>query len=164
MKYTPYSEAELASMNVFPEGLYPFQVLEVQTIDKFGQPLIDKNGVDMAKIKLLIWAENKKRELFTYLSGDGLFAFKLRHYARTIGMIDAYEAGTFNINLTVGKRGVADIVIKKGTTKADGSGEVWPDRNDVKDFIHEDNNKQGATAIPLNQIPPKDDLDDGIPF
>jgi hypothetical protein len=172
MRYTPYTEAEIQSMNVMDEGIYTFQVLEVHTTDKFNNPMQDKNGNDLAKLKLLVWDNlNRERTLFTFISGDGNFAYKLRHFAKTIGMLDDYEQGIFNINRAVGKSGTADIVIKKGTLKADGSGEMWADRNDVKDFV------MPATAPALNpsvqpqpvkeeplQVLQSDELDDDVPF
>lgn len=136
MRYTPYTEAEIQSMNLIDEGEYPFEVIEIITVDKYGLPMRDKNGNDMVKLKLLLWDnQNRQRTLYTYLSGDGALAYKLRHFARSIGMIDHYEQGTFNIEQTIGKSGRAEIVIRKGNLKLDGSGEMWPDKNDVKDFI-----------------------------
>ncbi len=161
MKYTPYTEADIQSMNVMPEGTYSFQVLEVITTDKMGNPLCDKNGIDMAKLKLLVWdKDNKERTLYTYISGDGNFAYKLRHFAKTIGMLPEYEDGTFNINRTTGKSGLADIVIKKGTMKQDGSGEMWADRNDVKDFVL----PVPATTNAVPNAGEPAELDDDIPF
>lgn len=172
MRYTPYTEAQIQSMNVMDEGVYPFQVLEVITTDKMNQPMRDKNGNEMAKLKLLVWDnENKERTIFTYVSGDGNFAYKLRHFAQTVGMIDDYEQGIFNIHRTVGRNGTADIVIKKGTLKTDGSGEMWADRNDVKDFVGSPNQAGLKTQEPKNtalDIPPHlgeaTQLDDDIPF
>ena len=170
MKYTPYTEAQIQSMNVMEEGTYRFQVLEVHTTGKTGEPLCDKNGIDMAKLKLVIWDNmDRERTIFTFISGDGNFAYKLRHFAKSIGQIEQYEQGTFNINTTIGKSGLADIVVKKGTIKADGSGEMWPDRNDVKDFVvaaNQQNKPVGAVSLtqPSN-IPPSNDLvDDDCPF
>jgi hypothetical protein len=174
MRYTPYTEAQIQSMNVMEEGVYAFQVLEVITTDKFNQPMRDRNGIDMAKLKLLVWDnENRERTLYTYISGDGNFAYKLRHFAKTLGMIEDYENGTFNIHRTVGQSGKADIVIKKGTTKADGSGEMWPDRNDVKDFVCDSPVRQEAIQAmkasvqsppPALDVPQSHELDDDIPF
>ena len=66
-----------------PEGIYKFTVLEVHTTDKFNNPLCDKNGIEMAKLKLVIFDENnRERTLFTFISGDGIFAYKLRHFAK----------------------------------------------------------------------------------
>lgn len=136
MRYTPYTEAEIQSMNIMDEGTYPFQVLEVSTTDKMNQPMVDKNGNEMAKLKLLVWdKQNRERIIFTFISGDGNFAYKLRHFARTLGMLADYDQGIFNIHRTIGRNGTAEIVIKKGTMKQDGSGELWADRNDVKDFV-----------------------------
>ena len=83
MRYTPYTEAQIQGMNVMDEGTYAFQVIEAITTDKFNQPLRDKNGVDMAKLKLMVWDnENRERIIFTFISGDGNFAYKLRHFAK----------------------------------------------------------------------------------
>jgi hypothetical protein len=170
MRYTPYTEAQIQSMNVMDEGIYSFQVLEVIVTDKHGRALQDKNGIDMAKIKLLVWDnDNRERFVYTFISGDGNFAYKLRHYAQTLGMVMEYEDGHFDILRTVGKNGKASIMIKKGTMKNDGSGEMWADRNDVKDFIVDT-----IPRAPLHDAPPEqqaapqvsqtEELDDDVPF
>lgn len=165
MKYQPYTEAQIQSMNVMEPGIYSFQVLEALTHDQYGKTLRDKNGNEMAKLKLLILdTENRERFIYTYISGDGAFAFKLRHFAKTIGMIQQYEDGIFNVNESVGKMGTAEVVIKKGTFKPDGSGEVWPDRNDVKDFVatadgNVINHSHQPTTPQVNQLENED-----VPF
>ncbi|HWI50098.1 MAG TPA: hypothetical protein VNU45_17955 [Rummeliibacillus sp.] len=167
MRYTPYTEEQIQSLNVMEPGIYRFQVLEVITADQYGNQLRDKNGVDLAKLKLLIWdRENRERHLYTYISGDGNFAYKLRHFAKTIGMIQQYEDGIFQISQTVGKSGNADLVIKKGTYKTDGSGEMWPDRNDVKDFVvtadgHALNHSQPPPSFQVEQ---SQELENDVPF
>lgn len=174
MKYTPYSEAQIQSMNVMDEGIYIFEVLEVHVTDKYNNPLRDKNGIDMAKLKLLVWDnENRERIVYTFISGDINFAYKLRHYAQTLGLIADYESGSLDIQRTQGKSGKAIIVIKKGSLKTDGSGEIWPDRNDVKDFIVGNTPiivpPNGSFTAPAPQMPPplqvsQDELNDDIPF
>lgn len=167
MRYTPYSEADIQSMNVMEEGIYTFEVLQVITTNAMGAPLQDKNGTDMAKLKLLVWdKDNRERTLFTFISGDGNFAYKLRHLAKTIGMLPQYEDGSFRIEDIQGKSGKADIVIKKGTLKSDGSGEMWADRNDVKDFVINTppNLQHGGRLSQPSTIPPLPELNDEIPF
>lgn len=167
MRYTPYTEAQIQSLSVMEPGIYTFEVLEVMTKDTYNNPLRDKNGVDMAKLKLIVWdRDNRERHVYTYISGDGNFAYKLRHFAKTLGMIQQYEDGIFEIDKTIGKRGNADIIIKRGTMKTDGSGELWPDRNDVKDFVvTADGNvlhhSQDSNALKVDQeqIPEED-----VPF
>ncbi len=164
MKYKPYTEEQIQSLNVMEPGVYPFQVLDVITADQYGNQLRDKNGNEMAKLKLAVYDnQNRERQIFTYISGDGAFAFKLRHFAKSIGMIQKYEDALFNVNETIGKRGLADIVIKKGTYKTDGSGEMWPDRNDVKDFVANADGNQiphshNAPAPEVNHV------DEDVPF
>ena len=174
MRYTPMTESEIKSLNVMEAGIYNFEVIEVHTTDKSGCPLQDKNGNDMAKLKLLLWDKNdKQRSLYTYISGDTTFAYKLRHFAHTLGMLTEYEDGTFNINRAVGKSGQAEIIIKIGTLKADGSGEMWPDRNDVKDFIiaaiavepeSVKFNKSNPHPVGYDNNNDFDQLDDEVPF
>jgi hypothetical protein len=166
MRYTPYTESEIQSMNVMEEGIYVFQVIEVHTQDKYNQPMRDKNGNDLAKLKLMVWDKNnKERILYTFISGDGNFAYKLRHFAKSIGKITQYEEGIFHIHETVGLSGKADVVVKKGTIKADGSGEMWPDRNDVKDFIAcEELKSSKSLENPNLQVPQSEELDDDVPF
>ena len=172
MRYTPYTEAQIQSMNVMDEGIYAFEVIEVHLTDKFNKPLRDKNGIDMAKLKLLVWDnENRERVVYTFISGDGNFAYKLRHYAKTIGMILDYENGSFDMARTLSKSGKAHIVIKKGTLKTDGSGEMWPDRNDVKDFVCDGDTIKNPIEPPKQKedapptvVPQSPDLDDDIPF
>jgi hypothetical protein len=164
MKYKPYTEEQIQSLNVMEPGIYGFQVVEVITTDNYGNQLRDKNGNEMAKLKLSILGFESPRTLFTYISGDGAFAFKLRHFAKTIGMVDKYEDGIFNIAETIGKLGQADIVIKKGTFKTDGSGEMWADRNDVKDFVvtADGNVVKHSHATVEPQV--KQELEDDVPF
>lgn len=170
MRYTPYTEAQIQSMNVLEEGTYKFQVGEVILNDKFGSPLQDKNGNDLAKLKLLVKDnEGRDRIVYTFLSGDGNFAYKLRHFCQTLGMIEDYENGTFNIMRTLNKFGTANVIVKKGTTKPDGSGDVWPDRNEIKDFVITNTNLynafQSPTYMPAQQAEnPLNKLDDDIPF
>lgn len=172
MRYTPLTEAQIQSMNVMDEGIYQFETVEVHVVDKFNNPMRDKNGNDMAKLKLVVWDnEGRERIVYTFISGDPNFGYKLRHYAQTVGMLTEYENGTFDIQRTEGKQGKANIVIKKGNLKNDGSGEMWPDRNDVKDFIFE---TQPRAAQPQAGSPPPGHpaalatdgqiLDDDIPF
>ena len=166
MRYTPYSEAEIKSMNIMDAGTYSFQISDVETT-KNGQSMTDKNGNEMCKLKLLVWDANKReRVIYTFISGDSNFAYKLRHFAKTLGKISEYEAGTFNVSQTIGLSGVAEIVIKKGGPKSDGSGDVWADRNDVKDFVGEGHAAQsgGQGAPPqghpaMQNIPQQD-----VPF
>lgn len=135
MRYKPYTEAQIQSMNIMEEGIYPFRVIEIITTDKFGNSMQDKSGIDIAKLKLLVQGHHGEEKIIcTHVHGDGTFAYKLRNFAITIGMIEEYENGTFKIEDTVGKSGNAQIVIKKGGIKKNGSGEMWPDRNDIKDF------------------------------
>lgn len=169
MKYTPYTEAQIQSMGLIDEGIYSFEVLEVSVIDRNGTTMRDKNGNDMAKLKLLVWdKDNRERIVYTFITSDSNFAYKLRHYAQTIGMIAAYEDNILEIERTVGKSGKANIVIKKGNLKTDGSGEMWPDRNDVKDFVFEGSRLSPGISpsgiAPFSVDTNENALDDDIPF
>ncbi len=136
MKYTRYSEQELKEIALIPDGVYQFETMEVHETDKYGQPLRDKNGYDMAKLKLKIWDKNgRERFVFTNLFGDGGMAFRTRHYADSVGKIKEYEEDTFDVRETLGDTGYAQIITRKGGIKDKLTGEKWDDSNDVKDFI-----------------------------
>lgn len=147
MRYTPFSEEDVKATHIIEAGTYEFQVDEVITVNSYGHAMTDKNGNEMCKLKLLVNdADGNERVVYTYISGDDRFAYKLRHFAKTIGMLAQYEAGSLQVTESVGRRGQAQIIIKKGTPKNDGSGDVWPDRNDVKDFVGEGTSSSSAIA------------------
>lgn len=136
MRYTRYSEQELKEMALIPDGVYQFQTMEVHESNKYGQPLRDKNGYDMAKLKLKIWDKNgRERFVFTNLFGDGGMAFRTRHYADSVGQIDKYDADQFIVRETIGCTGYVQIITRKGGIKDQLTGEKWEDSNDAKDFI-----------------------------
>ena len=159
MRYTPFTEEQIQTQHIVPAGNYVFKVIDVQTM-KNGYAMVDKNGNDMARIKVMIYDENhNERFIYTYITGADTFAYKLRHLCKTIGMLKEYEAGTFNINHTIGKQGECQVVIRKGQTKSDGSGDMWPDQNDIKDFVVSTMNERKHSTTPSNDFEDSD-----IPF
>jgi GTPase SAR1 family protein len=143
MRYKRYSEEELKELALIPDGIYQFETMEVHETDKYHNPLRDKNGYDMAKLKLKIWDKNgRERFVFTNLFGDGNMSFRTRHYADSIGKIQQYEDETFEIRETLGDSGYCQIITRKGGIKNIITGEKWNDSNDVKDFIKLEDQKQ----------------------
>ena len=165
MKYKKYSEQELKEMAIIPEGTYQFETMEVHEVDKYGVLLQDRNGNDMAKLKLKIWdKEGRERTVYTNLFGDGRMAFRTRHYADSIGEIESYEDETFSLIQTIGAVGYCEVIVRKARPKDDGSGESWPESNDVRDFVKKDDQQKYRGVTAAKPAPAHDFASDDVPF
>lgn len=162
MRAKRYSEAELKEMALIADGVYQFEVMEVHDVDKYGVKLCDKDGNDMSKLKLKIWDKNgRERVVFTNLFSDGRMAFRTRHFADSIGMIEEYENDDFDTSDTLCRTGWCQIITRKGGIKNKETNEKWDDSNDVKDFI-----KLAEQSVYANKAAPvaNEFFNDEIPF
>lgn len=166
MKPKKYTETELKEMALIADGKYQFEVMEVHDTDKYNTPLVDRSGNAMSKLKLKIWDNNgRERFVYTNLFADGKMVFRTRHYADSIGAIDLYEAEKFDTAETLGATGWCEVITRKGNPKNDGSGELWPDSNDVKDFIKmSDQVKLGNKGLPPVHNAAEAPFNDDLPF
>lgn len=128
MKVTPRTEEDLKSINLIPEGIYNFEVLE-------ATEKLSKSGNEMIELKLGIWDNNgTMRVIFDYLL-DAM-EHKLRHFCVVTGLEDKYKSEEITSNDCIGKSGKAHLVIQKGKDKQDGT--KYPDRNSVQDYVTDD--------------------------
>jgi hypothetical protein len=143
MKLTPKTEDQLSQERLCPEGIYPFEVLRaVEGKSK-------SSGADMITLKLRVFVGAED----TYLIDDYLLdsvAYKLFHFCSYTGLGPKYETGTLSASDCEGKTGQLKMGIQKGKNKDDGSGEKWPDRNTVKDYVRPD-------GIKPNRLTPAED-------
>ena len=141
MKFTPKSEAEIKSANLWPKGEYPFEIME-------SEEQTDKNGNDMLKLKVSIFNDaGNRRVIFDYVSNEWM-AHKFVHLCDACGLLKDYETGELEPFDLVGKTGKAKVGVK-----IDKTGQ-YDDQNNIQDYIVD-----GSTAK-------KDAVDDGdeIPF
>ena len=148
MRVNPKSEEEIARAGLLPAGEYGFEIVEAE--DK-----VSKAGNEMVELKVKLFGPDGDATVFDYLIDGGRSAFKVRHFAESTGMIGQYERGDMPAHLMVGKTGRCKVAITK-----DKNGQ-YPDKNGIADYIK-------ATGAPVQSrrpaSPPKQDLDDDIPF
>lgn len=153
MKFPAKTEKEIAEMNNLPPGDYPFEVLNA--VD--GK---SSKGNDMITLTLRVFVGDSSRQLNDYLLEA--MPGKLFHFCQYTGLADKYAAGTLSADDCLGRTGYLTTGIQKGKEKDDGSGDVWPDRATVKDYIRgEFKKKEPVISSPATASPEKDD---SIPF
>lgn len=148
MRFQPKTEEEIAVANLLIGGDYPFEVVN-------AEEQTSKAGNDMVKLRLnVINAEDRGHTIFDYLVGTEGAAYKLRHFAESVGLLAEYERGEMTADQMVGRSGTCQVGIQK-----DKSGQ-YPDKNVIRDYVVPKKNGNGADK-PKSA---KDDFDSEIPF
>lgn len=131
-RFTPISEDDIRknqNHHLLTPGTYPFTVKEIrQAVSQAGNPMIEVRH----------WIKDKEGNsfgVFDCLLATPKMIFKLKHFLESIGMGELYKAGQFDIYKCLEKKGRAQIIVKKGDAKKDGSG-YYADKNAVKDYIN----------------------------
>lgn len=134
-----YSEeqSQCERFELLPDGIYEFIVTEALfTTSKAGNPML--------KLVLSVYDKNgDERRVYDYLLGMQKMAYKVRHFFRSIGLIDEYERGIFNQAIQEGqsdlllrdRRGKAKIGFQTGKEKPDGT--KYHNSNCVNDYVCE---------------------------
>lgn len=123
LSFKPKGEDELKSYDLLKPGDYDFEVLtaEHQVSKKSGNPMI--------KLKLGVYRANGSQQfVWDYLIAT--MEAKLRHFCDTTGLLPKYQAGTLAPEDCEGRSGKCKIVVKE-----DKSGNGYPPKNEVKDYI-----------------------------
>jgi phage-related protein len=151
MKFVHKSDEELQKMNLLPEGIYDFEVLD-------AKERLSKAGNEMLELKLGVYdLTGSRRVVFDYLLEA--MAFKLQHFAKATGLISQYESDELCDLHCIGKCGKVELIVQQGGAKDTGG--YYPDKNSVKDYI-----VNGAN-VSQTSLPPKpvDNIGDSdIPF
>ena len=147
MRFQPQTEAEISEGSLLPKGDYTFEVLEA--VEKTSKA----SGNDMIALKIGVHHNDSVFGVFDYLVAGEKTAYKVRHFADAIGMIDQYEAGSLDASELVGKAGKCKI-----DTQAAQNG--YAAKNVVRDYI-----KRGESAVSSKpKSKTDDDLNDPIPW
>jgi hypothetical protein len=149
MNFKPKTEKEIAEANNIPNGDYPFEVLNAVN-DK------SKAGNDMIKLTLRVFVGETGRQLDDYLLES--MPGKLFHFCSYTGLAQKYDAGTLTADDCLGKSGFLTISTSKGKPKDDGSGDFWPDRPNVKDYIRNSGGVKAAVIAPKADAPGDSDV------
>lgn len=152
MKVDPVTEsAAHAQANAFepwPKGEVDFEC--VSAVDG-----VSKNGNDMTELEHFIFNKSgQRRRVKDWLVNSEGVAYKVRHFAASVGMLAQYEKGELPAIDLPGKTGRLTIGIERG--KPDGKGGKYPDRNVVQDYVPKGGKIVGSAAPA--------DMNDEIPF
>jgi len=145
MQFTPRSVEDLEldekkreEALLLQKGDYDFEVTEaIEKTSKSGNPMI--------QVRLKVFHEDSFRFVTDYLMEK--MAFKLRHFAESVGLLEEYNAGQFDASNLVGASGVVKLEIEpaKGQFSA---------KNSVKDYA-----VRGGSTHVQSAVGPEDDTD-----
>lgn len=148
MKVTPKTEAEIAAMNLRDPGEYDFLVTEAT--DK-----LSAKGNEMVELKLQMEdSEGRTFTVFDYLVSIDVMAYKIRHFAQCVGLMDQYDAGDMAAEYIQGRTGKAKV----GVQPAKGQ---YQAKNIVTDYIPAPLVSSSSTVANGRTAA---ELDDEIPF
>jgi hypothetical protein len=164
MSYKPLTKQQandMARPPLIDDGTYQFELLEFSNHDKYHNELKDKNGDAMTKVKLKIWdIQGKERLVFTNLfwGEQNRMSYRTRHFAESLGLLAFYESGEMfdKFGECLNKMGHCEIYTQKERAKNDGTGENWPAKNEVKDFV--------VVETATKQAAGQDFYNDDVPF
>jgi len=152
MRFTPKSEEEITAANLLEGGEYPFEVADAEE----GQ---SKSGNDMIKLRLKVLGPDERQYgVFDYLVGTEGSAYKVRHFAESVGLLPQYEAGELEAISLIGRTGYCQVGI-------DDKNKAYPAKNVIRDYLAKVSAASGS-GVPSNK--PKGQapamVDDDIPF
>jgi hypothetical protein len=141
MKVEPKTEKQVQEMNLRSPGEYDFLVVSAE--DK-----LSSKGNEMAVVKLQMEdSEGRNFTITDYLVSIDSMAYKVRHFAESVGLLAEYEKGDLPATYMEGRTGKCKVGVKP----AEGQ---YSAKNIVTDYIG-----TGATEAPAKQLE-----DDEIPF
>lgn len=141
MKFQSKTENQLAEANLIPEGTYPFEV--IKAIDGKSK----SSGADMITLKLKIFQDADSGILLEDYLLESV-GYKLFHFCAYNGLTKQYENGTLVAADCEGKTGYVKVGHQAGKDKGDGSGDCWPTKNTVKDYVRQEGLKKTDVLAP----------------
>lgn len=151
--FKPLSEEEINSLSLVEPGIYNFEVIKAEhKTSKAGNPMIE--------LQLKFWdTVGKEHIIFDYLVSMPSMMYKIRNFCKSINIMPRYEQGTIDVNDCLNKQGKAEIFIKIGEAKFDGT--RYSDKNAVRDYCTADT-VTSAPSAPATQK--QIDMEEDIPF
>ena len=126
MNFQPKTREQLNQQSRLPDGEYDFEVLE-------SKDTKSKAGNDMIEMVVKVWTgEGDRFRIITDYLLEAM-SFKLINFCEATGLSERYIAGQLKANDCAGRVGKCKI-----GWKVDRTGD-FPDKNVIKDYIHEAN-------------------------
>lgn len=142
MKFEPKTAQEIDESGLLPAGVYDFEVME-------AEDTTSKAGNDMAALVLRVENDDGRGfKILDWLVATDGGAYKVRHFAESVGLLAEYEKGDMPAGVMIGKIGRAKIAVKP----AEGQ---YRSKNVVADYV------SGGAVAPAAS---RGMADDEIPF
>lgn len=122
MRLTPKTDEELASMNLLPDGIYDFEIIE-------SQDDTSNSGNEMIHCKLKVFKSDGSSYILVddYLVNTDRMQWKIKHFCESVGLEAEYQAGELTGELCFGRSGKVKIATQPAK---DG----YPPKNTAKDY------------------------------
>lgn len=152
MRFEPKTAQEIDEAGLLPAGVYDFEVMEAEDTQS-------KAGNDMAAIAIRIEdSTGRAFKILDWLVATDGGAYKVRHFAESVGLIAEYEKGDMPAGLMMHKTGKCKLAVKP----AEGQ---YRAKNTVADYVID--GTDAAFKKTVNQevgALKRELLDDEIPF
>lgn len=142
MRFEPKTAQEIDESGLLDPGLYDFEVME-------AEEKTSSKGNDMVALAIRV-EDNDGRgfKILDWLVATEGGAYKVRHFAESVGLLKEYEKGDMPAGLMIGKTGRCKLGIKP----AEGQ---YRAKNTVADYV-------GAAVEGVKST--RADLEDEVPF
>jgi hypothetical protein len=144
MRITPKTEKELNQGDLLNPGEYDYEVYRAE--DKTS-----KAGNEMIQLSLKVFTGDGDKFVFINDFLLDSIPHKLRHFCAANGLLGVYESGTLQARDCLGKAGLVNIGIKKGTGN-------YADQNTVKDYVVDEAGDSDQPATKQSNDPFADDF------
>lgn len=158
LPYQPWTEDEVKARNVVPEGDYKFEILTA--IEKRTKPKLDDRGQQTATYPMIeldfIFTDQNGvsktlKDWIVFMPG---MDWKLRHLAKSIGLLSLYEDKKLEAVHLAGRKGMFTLGIKDNVYNGEQRRQ-----NFVKDYVGE-----GQLLAVTGALPAKEEFDNDLPF
>ena len=153
MRFKPISEAEATKQasGLWEDGIYDYEVKE-------AEERTSNAGNEMTALQVQVFDKHgESKILYDYLVNTEKAQFKIRQFAASCGLLDAYQTGTLMESEMIGRTGVCEV----GTQPArDG----YPAKNVIRTWFPRQQEKAAPARPNARAKSPAGDIDDEIPF
>lgn len=125
MRFTPLTDEEIRIVNLLPDGVYDYKV--VQAEEKIAK---GSGNLKIDLILKIVTQDGKEHTVFTNLSLIKL----LKHFCDVNNMQDIYKSGVILDSNCINKSG-GQVVIGTQKEAPNDNGGVYPAKNIVKDYV-----------------------------
>lgn len=151
MRFTPTPRNELSGGELWPDGIYDFEVIKAE--EKISGPQSKKPGSPYTSLSIKIFNKKGEEKWVNDVLAEGAM-WKVANFCDAVGLSEAYDKGELVPDMCKGRTGQCQIV----TQKQDG----YDPRNAVKKYVVEKEEATPASKTDGDDSEPVED--DDVPF